>query len=221
MTGRLLVIDTATSRAVAALGEADGTLVAEETWQAGHRQGEDLLPMVRALLQRTGTDLAALSGVIVGTGPGAFTGLRVGLATAKALASALGLPIVGVSTAAALLAAAGPPADALLLPAGPRDRVLVRDGEARLLPSGQNDDELHAAAEHLVAVDLAGRAPEAALARGGDALERLPETLLRLGAARFAAGEADDLGRLVPEYVTLPRGVRAESGEVAWSRGRP
>ena len=220
MSGRLLAIDTATSRAVVALGEADGALVAAETWEAGHRHGEDLLPMVRALLDRTATDLSALGAVIVGTGPGAFTGLRVGLATAKALASALDLPIVGVSTAAGLLAAADPPADALLLPAGPSDRVLVRDGVARLL-AGTDDRDLPPD-EDLIAVDLAGRAPEAALARGRDALERWPATLLRLGAARLTAGETDDIARLVPEYVTLPRGVReAPAAEVAWSRTRP
>jgi hypothetical protein len=44
--------------------------------------------------------------------------------------------------------------------------------------------------------------------------------LVRLGAARLAAGDVDDLAGLVPEYVTLPRGVRAEVGEVAWSHDR-
>ncbi len=42
--------------------------------------------------------------------------------------------------------------------------------------------------------------------------------MLRLAAARLAAGDVDDLARLVPEYVTLPRGVRSEGGEVSWSR---
>ena len=46
----------------------------------------------------------------------------------------------------------------------------------------------------------------------------LAAELLRLGAARLAAGDADDLALLVPDYVTLPRGVAATSGEVAWSR---
>jgi tRNA threonylcarbamoyl adenosine modification protein YeaZ len=218
----LLAIDTATSRAVVALGEADGTLIADETWEAGHRHGEDLLPMVRALLERTGTELSRLDALIVGTGPGAFTGLRVGLATAKALASALALPIVGVSTAAALQAEGEPRAAALLLPAGPSDRILVRDGKAQLLTGSSDDAEVLESAD-LVAVDLAGRAPDRALARGREALARLPATLLLLGAQRRATGEADDLARLVPEYVTLPRGVRdaARGGGVAWSRARP
>ena len=60
------------------------------------------------------------------------------------------------------------------------------------------------------------------LGRGRE-LDRLPATMLRLGAARLIAGDPDDLAPLVPEYVTLPRGVRAEAsvGEEAWSRTRP
>ena len=46
----------------------------------------------------------------------------------------------------------------------------------------------------------------------------LGASLLALGAARLAAGQVDDLAGLVPEYVTLPRGVTTQSGEVSWSR---
>jgi len=63
--------------------------------------------------------------------------------------------------------------------------------------------------ETLVAVDLDGRAPADALARGARAREGFAAALVRIGAERLTAGEADDLARLVPEYVTLPRGVRA------------
>ena len=52
---------------------------------------------------------ATLGGLVVGTGPGAFTGLRVGIATVKGLAYALDLPVVGVPTGEALLAAARAP----------------------------------------------------------------------------------------------------------------
>lgn len=170
--------------------------------------------------------LRALEGLIVGTGPGAFTGLRVGIATAKALAHGLGRPIVGISTAAALLlgvldddAVPGRRAGhaVLLLPAGPSDRVLVRDGEAQLLPAGAEAEARPG--EILVAVDLPGRAPEAASALGERAEAVLGASLLRLGAHRLSSGDTDDLARLVPEYVTLPRGVLVERGEVAWSRG--
>jgi tRNA threonylcarbamoyladenosine biosynthesis protein TsaB len=215
--GAILAIDTALRRAVVAAGAADGTVLAEDGWEAGHRHGEELLPRVQALLAGAGLALGDIGGIVVGTGPGAFTGLRVGIATAKALAHGLGAPIVGISTAAALLEGA-PGARAVLLPAGPSDRVLVLDGEARLLPAGTVPEAILDGA--LVAVDLAGRAPDDALARGVAAAAGLGAALLRLGAARLARGDADELARLVPEYVTLPRGVSSVRGEVEWSRGR-
>jgi hypothetical protein len=107
--------------------------------------------------------------------------------------------------------------DVLLLPAGPSDRVLVRPGETPLLLPGGRDPDLEPG-ERLVAVDLETRAPSDAVERGRRAHDGLGPALFRIGAARLAAGERDDLEGLVPDYVTLPRGVKATSGEVAWSR---
>ena len=248
----LLAIDTGTSRIVVAAGDPDGHLLGALDWPAGHRHGERLLPGIEQLLAETLLEPAGLAGVVVGTGPGAFTGLRVGLATAKTLAHARGLPIAGVGTGEALLRAAGASTAAvaagaagastaavasdaagaaldavlevpggdlvLLLPAGPHDRVEVRArSEARLLPGGTEPDL--GPADVVVAVDLAGRAPEAAVARGERALAGLARAVVELGAARLAAGAADDPARLVPEYVSLPRGVRATGGEIEWSHG--
>jgi tRNA threonylcarbamoyl adenosine modification protein YeaZ len=226
MTGRpLLAIDTSGTRALVALGSPDGALIDERRWQAGYRHGEELLTRTDELLASNGVALAELGGIVVGTGPGAFTGMRVGLATAKALAHGLDIPIAGVATSEALLAAAreaaGIPAEqevALLLPAGPSDRVLVLGGVATLLRGGE-DLELDVATA-LVAVDLPDRAPAEALALGAEAEERLSAALLRLGAVRIGAG-GDDVARLVPEYVTLPRGIGAVKGEVRWSHDRP
>ena len=154
---------------------------------------------------------------MVGTGPGAFTGLRVGIATAKGIAHGLGIPIVGVSTAEALLAASGVERAALLLPAGPSDRLMVRAGQApEALPAG-TEPKL-GAWERLVAVDLDGRAPADALARGELARARLGHELIRMGAERLRADGPSELETLVPDYVTLPRGVRAADGSIAWSR---
>jgi tRNA threonylcarbamoyl adenosine modification protein YeaZ len=228
----LLVLDTATSSVVVAAGTPDGELIGSASFPAEHRHGERLLAAVDQLIRDAGLQRAGLAGVIVGTGPGAFTGLRVGLATAKTIAHELGRPIVGISTAEALLAAIGAPPDAvLLLPAGPHDRVEVRAGESpRLQPgsigtaadgggaapgSGSPD-----ANEWLVAVDLEGRAPEAALAAGRRAIGGLARALLRLGAVRLAGTSTDDVARLVPEYVSLPRGVNQPhdpDGAMAWS----
>ena len=210
--GPILLIDTATTRAVIALGGPDGALLEQRGWTAGYRHGEELLARLDALLTERGVALAALGAVAVGTGPGAFTGLRVGIATAKALAHALRLPIVGVATGLALLDAARTATlvDGTLVlvqPAGPNDRVLVRPGEpARILPGGTDPDL--AEGERLVAVDLAGRADGEAVALGSAAIDGLAAAMLTTASRRLAAGDADDLATLVPEYVTLPRGVR-------------
>ena len=221
----ILAIDTALRSVVVAIARIDGTPLAETTWVAGYRHGETLLPTIKRVLGESNVRRSRLRGFVVGTGPGAFTGLRVGLATAKGLARALGQPIVGISTGEALIEAAGSvtgdPVEGivLLLPAGPSDRVLVRHGETPTLLPGGTDPEL-AADERLVAVDLEDRAPADALALGEAAARGLGAVLLRRGGERLRAGDADDLARLVPEYVTLPRGVAAVSGEVAWSRDR-
>ena len=218
----MLAIDTATSRAVVAIASADGTSLGETSWVAGHRHGETLLPELERLLDETGVQRSRLTAIVVGTGPGTFTGLRVGIATAKGLAEGLGIPIVGVSTATGLLSAAardGADAElALLLPAGPQDRVFVQHGVATHLPFGTEPDV--PVGTEVVAVDLDGRAPPPASARGEKALRGLGAALLEIGGRRLAAGDTDDLAGLVPEYVNLPRGVVREMGEEGWSEDR-
>ena len=216
----ILAIDTSGTRALVALGASDGALIDERRWAAGYRHGEELLTRTDELLTSCAVELADLGGIVVGTGPGAFTGMRVGLATAKALAHGLGIPIAGVPTSEALLAAADAGAGkqaVLLLPAGPSDRVFVVAGQARLVKGGE-EAELPANAV-LVAVDLPDRAPAAAMALGAQAETQLSASLLALGAARLAVG-GDDVALLVPEYVTLPRGITAVKGEVRWSHDR-
>jgi tRNA threonylcarbamoyl adenosine modification protein YeaZ len=232
--GLLLAIDTSRSRTVLALGTSDGTLLAADTWEAGHRHVEELLPRLDMFLEGRGLDrgaLARLSGIIVGTGPGAFTGLRVGIATAKALAIAFERPLAAIGSGAALLAAAAaadPSTDparlVVLVPAGPTGRYVVTLAGARLVTGDDTPDGPLDAVP--VAVDLAGRAPEAAVARGWAATDRFAGMLLRLGAARIAAGRADDPAQVVPEYVSLPRGafgaVPAGAEVVTtWSPARP
>ena len=143
--GLLIALDTATTTAVVALGDQSGSSRAETSWAAGYRHGEELLTRIDGLLTEQGAAVGDLTGIIVGTGPGAFTGLRVGLASAKGLAVGLGLPLVGVPTSLALMDAASRGLQAvaslaLLVPAGPSDRVLVSDGSARLLPDGEDPD---------------------------------------------------------------------------------
>lgn len=96
----ILAFDTATDVATSALvrgGETLGETVSRPVTVLGG---------VDALLRRAGVLETELEGLVVGTGPGSFTGMRMGLATARALAFALGLPVAGVSTLAALAAGA-------------------------------------------------------------------------------------------------------------------
>jgi tRNA threonylcarbamoyl adenosine modification protein YeaZ len=222
----ILAIDTATTRVVIATGTPGGVADGLSTWTAGYRHGETLLPSIGRFLGEQNIRRSRLVGIVVGTGPGAFTGLRVGIATAKGLAHGLGIPLVGVSTAEALIEAfeeaEGRDAPTvLLLPAGPNDRLVVRAGTRPvLLPAGEEPDL--APGERLVAVDLDGRAPEEAVARGETARAGVGQALLRAGAAKLAATAGgppfSELETLVPDYVTLPRGVRATGGTVEWSR---
>ena len=215
----ILAIDSATTRVVVAVGTTAGVVLGSADWPAGYRHGETLLPAIDAMLGGLGIGRSQLAAVVVGTGPGAFTGLRVGIATAKGIAKALDRPIIGIPTADALLEGA-PEGALLLLPAGPSDRLAVTRGTgAVLVPAGE--EPAIESDGPLLALDLAGRAPADALERGEAARAGLGTALIRLGAARLTAGSVDDLARLVPDYVTLPRGVRSAGGEVSWSRDRP
>ena len=152
-------------------GRATASLLDAIDWPAGYRHGETLLPAIDALLGRLAIERGRLAAIVVGTGPGAFTGLRVGIATAKGIAHALDRPIIGIPTGEALLA--GAPDDAvLLLPAGPSDRLVVRRGSPARLVAGEAEDAGSRPATTVLALDLPGRAPEAALARGEAARAR-------------------------------------------------
>jgi tRNA threonylcarbamoyladenosine biosynthesis protein TsaB len=93
----LLAFDTATPAVTVALH--DGTQVlAERTTVDARRQGELLAPHIEAVLSAAGVRAAELSSIAVGVGPGPFTGLRVGVVTARVMAQALGIEAIGVGT---------------------------------------------------------------------------------------------------------------------------
>jgi tRNA threonylcarbamoyladenosine biosynthesis protein TsaB len=73
-------------------------VLGEETWHAGGRQTVQVMPAAIRLCERAGLSLADVSLVAVATGPGSFTGLRVGVSLAKGVAAARGVPLVGIST---------------------------------------------------------------------------------------------------------------------------
>lgn len=101
----LLAFDTATPAVTTALCEpdSDGVRVrAARTTVDARRHGELLVPQIRSVVAEAGAVLGDVTHIAVGIGPGPYTGLRVGLATAHALAEALGVPCVGVATLDAL-----------------------------------------------------------------------------------------------------------------------
>ena len=93
----LLAFDTATPAITVALHDGAHVL-AESTTVDARRTGELLAPGITAVLTAAGRKPEELTGVAVGVGPGPFTGLRVGLVTARALGDALGIPVHGVCT---------------------------------------------------------------------------------------------------------------------------
>ena len=122
-----LAFDTATDVATSALVD-DGEVLGERTSHA-----VTLLEDVDALLRQSGTHTADVEGLAVGIGPGSFTGVRIGLSTARGLALALDIPVAGIPTLDAL--AAGAPGAVPVIDAR-RQEVFV---PGRVLPPGEVD----------------------------------------------------------------------------------
>jgi tRNA threonylcarbamoyladenosine biosynthesis protein TsaB len=98
---KLLAIETATRLVGGALWD-EGGLVAANLFVAGQRHVEVLVPAIDELCRQAGISVADLDAVAVDVGPGLFTGLRVGLATATTIATARNIPAVGVTSLEAL-----------------------------------------------------------------------------------------------------------------------
>ena len=117
----ILAFDTATNDATTALVD-DGELLAERRTIPAR-----ILEDVDAALRQGGVQADALDGIAVGTGPGSFTGLRMGLAAARALSYALDVPVAGVSTLDAL--AAGSPGALPVIDARRKEVFTLLGGE--------------------------------------------------------------------------------------------
>lgn len=98
---RLLAMDTATEVCGVAT-HVDGRLIAQRVVHQGLTHTKVLMPIIDSVLQQSGLDLNDLDALVVTKGPGSFTGLRIGISTAKGLSIATGKPLVGISTLAVL-----------------------------------------------------------------------------------------------------------------------
>jgi tRNA threonylcarbamoyladenosine biosynthesis protein TsaB len=213
-----LSIDTASELASIALSR-DGAVLAERSWYCKRNHTQELLPAIDRLMNEAGCAKANLSAVFVSTGPGIYTGLRVGVSVAKGVARALELPMVGIGR--------------LALDAYPHRGfagevvAIHRAGRGDLAWAAyRGDPQREAVAPTLSKPDeMAGAISEATLFVG-EVDETLRETLQRelgalasfaaesevgraaslaaLGHARLAAGQAEDPALLRPVYLRPP-----------------
>jgi tRNA threonylcarbamoyladenosine biosynthesis protein TsaB len=181
---RLLALDTATPDTVVGLWTGEGPVTERRHTPApGARPGhvEEVLGLARELLADAGLSFRDLDRIGVGVGPGTFTGLRIGVASARALAQAAGAELVPVSTLQALCAGADAGERAVLacLDARRGEAFVAgwRGGERLLAPSAMRPDDLGALAAALA--DVGGR-PGALAA--GDGAVRFRDELERAGA---------------------------------------
>jgi tRNA threonylcarbamoyl adenosine modification protein YeaZ len=192
----ILAFDTATDVATSALVD-DGEVLGERTSRA-----VTLLEDVDALLRQAGMHTRDLDALAVGIGPGSFTGVRIGLSTARGLALALGIPAAGVSTLEAL--AAGAP-DAVPVIDARRREVFVPGRVVAPGELGVEPGRLHVGSGAVRYRDV--------LAAAG--AEIPPDDDERhLPRARFHAQLAHDFGpadRVEPLYLRVPDADRTRS----------
>ncbi len=219
----LLAIDTSTLTASAAVLDDDRVVV--ENQAATTQHSEALLPLIDEVLRAAGLTPAQLDLLACGAGPGSFTGLRIGLATAKGLCFALGKPLLAVSSLAALaLEAEALAPGGLVLSLMDARRGEVYAGLFRL----RGDDAPEPLIEEAVFTPAAivqlvrERAAGAPVALVGDGVPVAPEIFAGIGSvpagasatphgaavgriarARFKAGAGDELGTATPAYIRL------------------
>lgn len=193
-----LAFDTATSVATSAL-VLDGKVLGERASRAVR-----VLADAEELLEEAGAGPHELSRLVVGTGPGSFTGVRMGLAAARSLAFALDLQLAGVSTLDAL--AAGAPGALPVVDAGRREVFTLVEGA----PAATSPNELRIEPGTTCVGDGAVRYREVLAAAGAEIPPR--ESELHVPRARFhaeLAREFVDPEAVQPLYLRLPDAEQA------------
>jgi|SRR5882724_9508818 len=219
---RALAIDTSTHRAEVALWESGACVVCERNTDPA-KHAEMLLVLVGRLFEVAGWSKGAIDVVVPCLGPGSFTGVRVGLATAKGIALGLSRPIVGVSGLEAMTVALGAQAPAV---ASAADAIVAfldaRKGEVFWAAYGSKGNLLggpgHVGAASVAGTLLGLQGSTVVVGEIGEGLDlgharlhRSPETdlpdiatLARLGVMAFERRGSDDIDGLEPVYVRPP-----------------
>lgn len=216
----LLAIDTSTRNVGIAV--YDGVQVlSETTWVSQDYHTVELAPAIAEILSRVGQKIQDLKVLAVATGPGSFTGLRIGLAVAKGIALACHLPIIGIPTLE-IVAESQPIADGIplvvALQAG-RGRLAVgwfvaKNGSWELKPPIEIMDALKLTRlidEPTLVCGELNEEQQRTLARKYKNVilvspahsVRRPSLLAELAWKRWQAGEADDPATLSPTYLNL------------------
>ncbi|MBK1669461.1 tRNA (adenosine(37)-N6)-threonylcarbamoyltransferase complex dimerization subunit type 1 TsaB [Rhodovibrio sodomensis] len=228
MTGRTLLAFDAAGRGCSAALWRDGAVLAADRAEMARGQAERLVPMIESVLTSAGVGHGDLDALAVTTGPGAFTGVRIGLATARGYALALGIPAIGIGSLAAIAAGSDPRERAgrtlLVLIDAKRADVYAQAFRPDLTPVGEpmavTPDALDAALPRgpLLLAGDGDAGAEAALRAAGRAVERAraptlvdPATLAHLAAQAPLPARDDPPPRPVylrPPDVTWPAGHR-------------
>jgi tRNA threonylcarbamoyladenosine biosynthesis protein TsaB len=220
---RILGFDTATRATTVAVWATDGDLQIEgrDDPAPGERPHHTtrLMPLIAEQLERTGLGWEDLDRIAVGVGPGTFTGLRIGIATARALARARGLPLVGVSTLESLALGAGrvPDSDAILAVIDARRgeafaaawtpdlRLLL---EPSVLSPAALADRVAGLGQTVLAVGDGAVEFRVVLERSGVQVPDDEAALHRVSAinhCRLASGKPERLpDQILPDYLRLP-----------------
>jgi len=209
MSTKTLVIDTATDQGVLALFSNDKLLI-----ESSLGRGSNLMPQLQDTLARVGVSPQDLGRLVVGAGPGSYTGLRMGAIVGKTLSWSLGIPLVGVPGIAAYIPPEeGPFVGAIdakiggvYLCVGHVEEEGIRYQGKPYLASIEELEAILTPAHWLVTGDREKIASR--LSRGGGIrfVERGPDAhqLFRLGEAAFSRGEGSVQGELELHYLRTP-----------------
>jgi tRNA threonylcarbamoyladenosine biosynthesis protein TsaB len=221
----LLAIDTSTTFTGVALYDETG-VIGESVWHSGRDHTVQLLPQLDLLLQHVQRARSDIAAVGVALGPGSWSGLRVGMSTAKGLALACDLPLVGVGTLDALAYQHQRPGlqvypiirlgrDRFATASFSMDAAWQRTGEPRnvtldeMCAEVQSDTLFCGDLDGEVTPTLQERLGEHALFPAPAANVRRPGFLAELAWTRFRQGDIDDPALLEPIYLGHP--VKAKS----------